>query len=223
MPLQVRQLFEPLLLCELSFFNSLWWKTGAAATAPTYKDVTLAHHALRAAQICTNQGDLSAGHMIWGVEGADPERRARLVRLLDIDLYQRLTTMSDGQRRRVQIAMGLLRPYDVLLLDEITVDMDVLGRAELLAFFVDECETRGASIVYATHIFDGLESWVTHIAYVEDGEMRVGALALRALGCHCGSLHMMQTCTRCRRPTHHQKHVCATYCAARPCPSGISM
>jgi hypothetical protein len=51
--------------------------------------------------------------MIFGVEGVDPARRERLIRLLDIDLYQRLTTMSDGQRRRVQIAMGLLKPYDV--------------------------------------------------------------------------------------------------------------
>lgn len=65
--------------------------------------------------------------MIFGVEGVDPARRRQLVQLLDIDLYQRLTTMSDGQKRRVQIAMGLLKPYDVLLLDEITVDMDVLG------------------------------------------------------------------------------------------------
>jgi hypothetical protein len=51
--------------------------------------------------------------MIFGVEGVDPERRARLISLLDIDLYQRLNTMSDGQRRRVQICMGLLKPYDV--------------------------------------------------------------------------------------------------------------
>jgi hypothetical protein len=59
------------------------------------------------------QGDISAGKMIFGVEGIDPDRRARLVRLLDIDLYQRMNTMSDGQRRRVQICMGLLKPYDV--------------------------------------------------------------------------------------------------------------
>lgn len=51
--------------------------------------------------------------MIFGVEGVDAARRARLIRLLDIDLYQRLSTMSDGQRRRVQICMGLLRPYEV--------------------------------------------------------------------------------------------------------------
>ncbi len=51
--------------------------------------------------------------MIFGVEGVCPARRAQLVELLDIDLYQRITTMSDGQKRRVQIAMGLLKPYQV--------------------------------------------------------------------------------------------------------------
>jgi len=51
--------------------------------------------------------------MIFNVEGVDPARRAHLIRMLDIDIYQRLTTMSDGQRRRVQICMGLLKPYDV--------------------------------------------------------------------------------------------------------------
>ena len=51
--------------------------------------------------------------MIFGVEGVDPARRSRLIEMLDIDLYQRLNTMSDGQRRRVQICMGLLLPYEV--------------------------------------------------------------------------------------------------------------
>lgn len=31
---------------------------------------------------------------------------------------------------------------------------------------------RGATIVYATHIFDGLETWATHLAYIQDGELR---------------------------------------------------
>lgn len=51
----------------------------------------------------------------------------------------------------------------VLLLDEITVDLDVLARADLLKFLKKECEERGATIIYATHIFDGLEDWPSHI------------------------------------------------------------
>mmetsp|Transcript_4414 Transcript_4414/g.7305 ORF Transcript_4414/g.7305 Transcript_4414/m.7305 type:complete len:306 (-) Transcript_4414:417-1334(-) len=120
------------------------------------------------------QGDISAGKMLFGMEGVDPARRARLIKLLDIDLYQRMNTMSDGQRRRVQICMGLLKPYDVLLLDEITVDLDVVGRLQLLDFFRAECEERGTTILYATHIFDGLEGWITHIAYMEDGQVCKG-------------------------------------------------
>lgn len=58
----------------------------------------------------------------------------------------------------------------VLLLDEITVDLDVLGRADLMRFLVQECEQRKATIIYATHIFDGLEFWPTHLAYVARGE-----------------------------------------------------
>lgn len=34
--------------------------------------------------------------------------------VLDIDLKWRMHKVSDGQRRRVQICMGLLRPYQVV-------------------------------------------------------------------------------------------------------------
>ncbi|GJP50795.1 hypothetical protein CLOM_g9958 [Closterium sp. NIES-68] len=117
------------------------------------------------------QMDVSARKMIFGA-ATDAERRDRLIKVLDIDLDWRMHKVSDGQRRRVQIAMGLLKPFKVLLLDEITVDLDVLGRADLMAFLRDECEQRGATIVYATHIFDGLQSWPTHIAYVAKGRLQ---------------------------------------------------
>lgn len=51
--------------------------------------------------------------MILGVDGIDQARREKLVRLLDIDLDWRLNKVSDGQRRRIQICMGLLKPYKV--------------------------------------------------------------------------------------------------------------
>lgn len=118
------------------------------------------------------QADISAGQMIYGVTGVDPERRDRLVEMLDIDLEWRMNRVSDGQRRRVQICLGLLRPYEVLLLDEVTVDMDVVGRMDLLRFFEMECAERGATVLYATHIFDGLEDWITHVAYLNRGKLQ---------------------------------------------------
>lgn len=52
-------------------------------------------------------------HFLMAVEGIDPVRREKLVELLDIDLQWRMHKVSDGQRRRVQICMGLLHPFQV--------------------------------------------------------------------------------------------------------------
>jgi CCR4-NOT complex subunit CAF16 len=117
-------------------------------------------------------GDFQAARMLDSVP-CSPQRRAALYKALDVDPTWRMHTVSDGQRRRVQLAYGLLRPYTVLLLDEVTVDLDVLGRAEFCAFVRQDCEQRGAVVVYATHIFDGLAGWATHIAFLEQGQLTV--------------------------------------------------
>jgi len=103
--------------------------------------------------------------------GVDATRVQRLVSLLEVDSSWNLTTVSDGQRRRVQILCKLLKPSSVLLLDEITTDLDLLARQDLLAFLREEAEERGVTIVYCTHIFDGLDDWPTHIAYVSKGKL----------------------------------------------------
>ncbi|KIO34054.1 hypothetical protein M407DRAFT_240886 [Tulasnella calospora MUT 4182] len=97
------------------------------------------------------------------------ERRDKLLDILDVDLDWRMHQISDGERRRVQLVMGLMSPWDVLLLDEVTVDLDVLVRSDLLAFLKSESESRGATILYATHIFDGISHFPTHVAHMRDG------------------------------------------------------
>lgn len=67
------------------------------------------------------QGDFSAREMLYNVPNVDEARRLRLIEVLDIDLEWRMHQLSDGQRRRVQLAMGLLRPFQALLLDEVRV------------------------------------------------------------------------------------------------------
>lgn len=135
--------------------------------------------------------DISAEKMIYGVSGVDPQRRDELIKVLDIDLSWRMHKSSDGQRRRVQICMGLLKPFKVLLLDEITVDLDVLARANLLNYLKKECEERGATIIYATHIFDGLENWPSNLVYVAHGKLQL-ALPLEKVK-EMSNLSLMRT------------------------------
>lgn len=63
------------------------------------------------------------------------------------------------------------------------MDLDVLVRNDLLNFLKEETgkikyhryhiiikEKNYSTIIYATHIFDGLNYWPTHLAYLKDGK-----------------------------------------------------
>ncbi|KAI6164840.1 P-loop containing nucleoside triphosphate hydrolase protein [Pisolithus thermaeus] len=105
------------------------------------------------------RGDITVSAFLDSVGGyRHKQRRDQLLDILDVDLDWHMHTISDGERRRVQLCMGLMAPWDVLLLDEVTVDLDVLVRDELLTYYVD-----------ATHIFDGLNSFPTHVAHMRLG------------------------------------------------------
>ncbi|KAI0682593.1 P-loop containing nucleoside triphosphate hydrolase protein [Earliella scabrosa] len=116
------------------------------------------------------RGDIVVSDFLNSVGGyRHKERRDRLLDILDVDLDWHMHQISDGERRRVQLCMGLMGDWDVLLLDEVTVDLDVLVRDDLLTFLKEDSETRGATILYATHIFDGLNNFPTHVAHMHLG------------------------------------------------------
>jgi CCR4-NOT complex subunit CAF16 len=117
--------------------------------------------------------DIGVRELLKSVGGdAYPERRDELIDVLDIDLDWRMHAVSDGERRRVQLAMGLIRPWRILLLDEITVDLDLLSRSNFLGFLKKETEKRACTIVYATHILDNLAQWPTHLVHMSLGKVK---------------------------------------------------
>ena len=66
------------------------------------------------------RGDIVVEHFLDSVGGyRHKERRDRLLDILDVDLDWHMHTISDGERRRVQLCMGLMQSWDVLLLDEV--------------------------------------------------------------------------------------------------------
>jgi len=119
--------------------------------------------------------DLQVWEMLGHAIDVDPARRDRLIELLGIDVDWHMHAVSDGQRRRVQLLMGLLRPRRLLLLDEVTTDLDLLARQDLLDFLREESEARGATVLYATHIFDTLDEWATHLVYLVAGKVHTFA------------------------------------------------
>jgi CCR4-NOT complex subunit CAF16 len=116
--------------------------------------------------------DISLGEILERRPGIDPDRRTRVMDMLDVDPGWRMHRVSDGQRRRVQLLLELERPLRLVLLDEVTAELDVLARADLLRFLYDESENRQVTIVYASHVLEGLQAFGTHLAFLSPGRLR---------------------------------------------------
>ena len=97
------------------------------------------------------------------------DRRNELLNVLDIDLDWRMHKVSDGERKRVQIMLNLLKPFKLVIIDEFLNDLDIIVKDRLFQYLDKEIKLHDGSIVFATHVFDNMHNWATHIIFMENG------------------------------------------------------
>jgi len=116
------------------------------------------------------QSSLQVKEMMLNLKKLYPERNKKLLEVLDINPEWHLNAVSEGQRKRVQLYLNLIRPFKVCLLDEITVNLDLLVKDKFMNYLKNETKTRECCIIYVTHIFDGLEDWATKLIYMKNNQ-----------------------------------------------------
>jgi CCR4-NOT complex subunit CAF16 len=139
---------------------------------PAFHDTTLAAEVALLGGDFPFVADISVGEILSGRPRVDPHRREHLIDVLEVDRGWRMHQVSDGQRRRVQILLDLERSVRVVLLDEVTADLDILARADLLRFLRAESERVEVTTIYATHVLDGLQDWASHLMFLGRSGLR---------------------------------------------------
>jgi len=120
------------------------------------------------------QSSLRVKEMMQKLQETYPDRSNELVKILDINLDWKLNSVSEGQRKRVQLYLNLIQPFKICLLDEITVNLDLLVKDKFMNYLKRETEKRECCVIYVTHIFDGLEDWGTKLLYMRmDKEIEI--------------------------------------------------
>jgi sodium transport system ATP-binding protein len=120
-----------------------------------------------------------------GLEAAALEARIdELIRTFEIARFadQRCEGLSSGQRQRVSIARAVLHDPAVLILDEPTTGLDILGTSDMIDF-IAERRSAGRSILFSTHILAEAERLCDRIGVIHRGRLfAAGTLdELRAL------------------------------------------
>jgi len=73
-------------------------------------------------------------------------------------LQKKVKELSGGQRRKVGVAMVLLSGRKVWLLDEPLAGVDPRSRAEIIEFVRERARSFGATVLWASHLREVLES-----------------------------------------------------------------
>jgi len=140
------------------------------------KDVTFIHNSWGTQSVAFAgynmplQSSLRVNEMMTALKEVYPDRNKELLRILDINPEWRLNSVSEGQRKRVQLYLNLIQPFKVCLLDEITVNLDLLVKDRFMNYLKEETRKRECCIIYVTHIFDGLEDWATKLIYLKNNK-----------------------------------------------------
>jgi ABC-2 type transport system ATP-binding protein len=183
----------------LRMLTTLITPTSGTATVAGY-DVTEHPSQVRRRIGYVGQGN-GAGHtqrvgdelvsqgVIYGLDRRAAKRRtAELLESLELkELAQRkVSELSGGQRRRLDVAMGLVHAPSLLFLDEPSTGLDPQNRANLWDHILRMREQHAMTIVLTTHYLDEADSMAERVVVVDNGQViaddTAGALKAKLAG-----------------------------------------
>ena len=120
-------------------------------------------------------GDEVMDHgMLYGLSQADALRRGQqLFDELQLEgLWTRMPkNMSGGQKRRLDIVMGLIHDPTLVFLDEPTTGLDPQARANLWDHIARLRTERGATVFLTTHYLDEADTLSDRIVIIDRGRI----------------------------------------------------
>nr|WP_300141512.1 ABC transporter ATP-binding protein [Propionicimonas sp.] len=122
---------------------------------------------------------VSAAYAVMGrwreaYDDLDHDRARLLMQQLRVDHLADRTfgTLSEGERKRVQIARALMTDPELLLLDEPAAGLDLTGREALVATLSDICSDPYApATVLVTHHVEEIPRGITHALLLKHGRI----------------------------------------------------
>ncbi|GAA4925189.1 ABC transporter ATP-binding protein [Actinoplanes utahensis] len=97
-----------------------------------------------------------------------------------------VSTLSGGQRRRLDIAMGLIHAPDLLFLDEPSTGLDPQNRANLQEHIVRLRAEHGTTIVMTTHYLEEADSMAERVVIIDHGRIIADDSPQRLKSAHVG-------------------------------------
>jgi len=108
----------------------------------------------------------AAYYPAWDHDYAD-----RLARALDIRPHKKVTALSKGEARRLQLVLALAHRPPLLLLDEPTDGLDPVVRRRVLTLLAEHLADAPTTVVISTHRIYEVETLADHVGVIRGGRL----------------------------------------------------
>ncbi len=120
---------------------------------------------------------------MYGLSAEEAGRRGRqLIAQLDLEgTWERQTrTLSGGQRRRLDIALGLINEPPLLFMDEPTAGLDPQARANLWQHIRRLRDERSVTVFLTTHYLEEADALCDRVLIIDHGQIVASGHSARA-------------------------------------------
>ncbi|MCU5407437.1 ABC transporter ATP-binding protein [Bacillus cereus] len=131
------------------------------------------------------------------------------IKQFNLNLKQKISTLSKGMRMKFAVALALSHHADLLLMDEPTSGLDPLVRSELMDILLNFMKEPGKSVFFSTHITSDLDKIADMIILIDDGKILVNDEKDMLIDSHAlvkGSNHFINEQTKTLFLNLHQTH-----------------
>ncbi|HET6294354.1 MAG TPA: ABC transporter ATP-binding protein [Kribbella sp.] len=126
------------------------------------------------AQTSRDESELSVAELVNHYAGYYPSPRDPDEVIASVGLEEKRKTrtrkLSGGQRRRLDVALGVIGSPELLFLDEPTTGFDPEARRQFWTL-IENLRTEGTTILLTTHYLDEAEHLADRVGVIADGRM----------------------------------------------------
>lgn len=99
------------------------------------------------------------------------ELETELISMFKVDPSSRIFNLSAGEVRRVQVVSSLSINPKLILVDEITAVLDIIGRQRFLDFLSRMNQQNQTTVILATNILENLIHHISHVALISKSKV----------------------------------------------------
>ena len=124
---------------------------------------------------------LSQGAFYGMTRSAAAKRADELIESLDLASFSTRTVqqLSGGQKRRLDVALGLMHAPPLLFLDEPSTGLDPQSRANLWQHILDLREQHGTTVFLTTHYLEEADRYAERVMVMDKGRVIADDTATR--------------------------------------------